>query len=218
MKVLFYTQIVSIFNTKTMAKHIHTIVITGGPRCGKEEALSYISQRLQEQGYGTLVVPELAKEMIVAGATPGITLEYYDFEKRLLRGIMERETNYHRTAQDLFKEEAVIILERGIFDAEAFFDEWKEMLEDMNLKEAPLLERYDGIVHLRSLAHGKEAEFKPDPMDISRTPLEARIECDKVLKAWSKHRNVHVVDNSTPFDEKLERAYQAVLAILPPRL
>lgn len=202
-----------------MAKHITTIVITGGPRCGKQEAMNHISQKLQERGYGTLVVPELAKEMIIAGATPGVTLEYYDFEKRLLRGITERETHYYRTAQDLFTEDIVILLERGILDAKAFFgsDEWTRMLEDLNIKESSLLERYDGVIHLKSLAHGKESEFIPDPIDISRTPLEARIECDKVLNGWKDHRNVHVIDNSTSAEQKSERAFEAVLQILPPR-
>jgi hypothetical protein len=202
-----------------MAKHINTIVITGGPRGGKQEAMSYISEKLQEQGFGVLVVPELAKEMILAGATPGITLEYYDFEKHLLRGIMDRENRYHKTAQSLFKENIVIILERGILDAKAFFgtDEWNRLLEDLNIKESSLLERYDGIIHLRSLAHGKESEFTPDPIDIARTPLEARIECDKVLQAWKDHRAVSVIDNSTSHEEKMKRALDAVINALPYR-
>jgi hypothetical protein len=200
-----------------MTRHINTIVITGGPRCGKQEAMSYISQKLEEQGFGVLVVPELAREMIVAGATPGITLEYNDFEKVLLRGLIDKENHYRRTAQCLFKENIVIILERGIFDAKAFFgeDKWNEILGDMDISESTLLERYDGIVHLRSLAHGKEAEFIPEPIDIARTPLEARIECDKVLRAWKNHRSVAVIDNSTSFEEKMKRALDAVVSALP---
>lgn len=200
-----------------MAKQINTIVITGGPRCGKHEAMNYISSQLQEMGYATLVVPELAREMIVAGATPGITLEYYDFEKQLLKSIVERENYYRRVAQELFKEHAVIILERGVLDAKAFFgaDEWDKMLDDLNIKESSLLERYDAVIHLRSLAHGKEAEFVPEPIDIARTPLEARIECDKVLKAWENHRKLHVIDNSTSHDEKIKRAFESTLEALP---
>ena len=202
-----------------MIKHIHTIVVTGGPRCGKQEVMSFVSQKLQESGYATLVVPELAKEMIIAGATPGITLEYYDFEKNLLRGQIDRENRYRKTAQDLFNEDVVIILERGILDAKAFFgkEQWEKMLDDLCIKETSILERYDGILHLRSLAHGKEAEFVPDPIDISRTPLEARIECDKVLHAWEHHRNQKVIDNSTSFEEKMNRSFAAIVDMLPKR-
>jgi hypothetical protein len=203
-----------------MTKHINTIVITGGPGCGKAETMSYIARKLEEAGYGVLVVPELAKEMIIAGATPGVTLEYYDFEKLLLRGITERETRYRKTAQSLFKENIVLLLERGVFDAKAFFgeDEWDAMLEELCIRETSLLERYDGVVHLRSLAHGKESEFVPDSMDLARTPLEARIECDKVLRAWTKHPNVQVIDNSTNNEDKMKRALDALIQALPYKL
>lgn len=198
-------------------KHITTIVVTGGPRCGKAETMNYIASRLQEKGYGVLVVPELAKEMILAGATPGITLEYADFEKELLRGIIERENRYHMTAKCLFASNIVIILERGALDAKAFFPDkdWQTMLGEMNIKESSLLERYDMVVHLRSLAHGKEEEFVPDPIDIARTPLEARIECDKVLKGWKSHSKQFVIDNSTSEEDKRKRALEAVLGALP---
>lgn len=205
-------------NTKnTMSKHINTIVITGGPDCGKEEAMNYIAEKLQERGYGVLIIPELAREMIVAGATPGITLETYDFEKILLRGIMERENHYRKTAQRLFMDNIVIILERGVLDAKAFFgkSDWSEMLEELCIQESSLLERYDGIIHLRSLAHGKESEFLPNPLELSRTPLEARIECNKVLQAWNTHPKVQVIDNTTSFEEKKKRALDAVISALP---
>jgi hypothetical protein len=200
-------------------KHINTIVITGGPCAGKHRAKKYIREKLEALGYGVIVVPELAREMIVAGCKPhsATTIDLHNFEKHLLRGQKERENRYRNMAEDLFTEKVVILFDRGIIDAKAFFGEaqWSALLEELCIQEQSLYERYDGVIHLRSAAHGDEEHFLPEPIDIARTLEQAREECDSVAQAWSKHWNMHIVENQPSLDEKMDKALAATIEALP---
>jgi hypothetical protein len=202
-----------------MNKHINTIVITGGPCAGKHQAKLYIKKKLEELGYGVIVVPEFAREMIVAGCKPHTsrTIDLHQFEKHLLKGQKERENRYRNIAEDIFGDKVVILFDRGVIDAKAFFGEesWKALLEELCIQEHSLFERYDGVIHLRTAAHGNEEAFLPEPIDIARTPEQAREECDQVLEAWKPHWNLHVIENQPSLEEKMNKALEATIQALP---
>ena len=48
------------FNTSNNTKKIWKICITGGPCGGKTTGLAYLAEKLREEGYNVLLVPEAA--------------------------------------------------------------------------------------------------------------------------------------------------------------
>jgi hypothetical protein len=82
--------------------------------------------------------------------------------------------------------------------------------------EAALAARYDMVLHLVTAADGAE-KFYTSANNAARTETasEARALDLKVRNSWSRqHKNVAVIDNSTPFAEKCDRAISALTKFL----
>ena len=82
------------------------------------------------------------------------------------------------------------------------------------LTEQQALTHYDTVLHLVSCAKG--AEFAYNFGNEARyEPLEVAREKDELtLRAWSAHPNVHVIDNSVDFEDKIARGLRAVYAAI----
>lgn len=201
-----------------MSQSITSIVITGGPCSGKSTGMSYLTQKLKELGFAVLVVPELATEIIMAGAKGGGNISIFDFQEALLLEQLARQKFYRTLAQKIRNDKIVILFDRGVLDIKAYIhrDGWEAMLQDNNLSEIGLRDKnYDAVIHLRSAAIGAE-EFYTISNNSARLESleEAATMCEKTLHAWVGHPHLHVIDNSTDFDGKLKRVLQAVLHTL----
>ena len=88
------------------------------------------------------------------------------------------------------------------------------MLARFGLTEQQALSHYDTVLHLVSCAKG--AEFAYNFGNEARyEPLElAREKDDLTLRAWRAHPNLHVIDNSVDFEDKIARGLRAVYEAL----
>lgn len=201
-----------------MRKNITKIVLTGGPCAGKTSAMSYLSSKLRELGYGVLIVKELATEIIQAGYSPSETLSLYDFEESLILEQLRREQFYTILTHKLHNEKVVILFDRGVMDAKAYIDEvsWKNLVQDNNLSLITLRDvRYDAVIHMRTAALGAETFYTKENNSARRENLlEAREQDNKTLSAWIGHPHLFVIDNSGDFEHKVRRVCVAVLRIL----
>lgn len=201
-----------------MRKNITKIVLTGGPCAGKTSAMSFLSSKLRELGYGVLIVSELATEIIQSGCSPDGNISSYDFEESLVLGQLEREQFYITLAHKLHNEKVVLLFDRGVVDAKAYMDEisWNSLLEDNNLSLVALRDvRYDAVIHMRTSAFGAEAFYTQENNSARREGLlEARIQDNKTLSAWIGHSHLFVINNHGDFERKVKRVYSAVLRIL----
>ena len=201
-----------------MDKQITKIVLTGGPCAGKTTGLSYLSQKLSDIGYRVIVVPEYATEVINSGISPNANISVYDFQSNILLGQLEREDRYLSFTNNLEDEKIVIIFDRGALDSKAYIDEesWHVLLEELGLNEVKLRdERYDAIIHMRTVAFNKE-EFYTKLNNGARyeSPEEARASDEKTLTSWIGHHHLRIIDNHDDFSSKINRVLAEVLHVL----
>ena len=106
----------------------------------------------------------------------------------------------------------LIIYDRALLDDKAYItdEEFREVLASFGRTEEEVMGYYDAVLHLVSCAKG--AEFAYNFGNEARyEPLEvAREKDDLTLRAWSKHPNLRVIDNSVNFEDKIARGLRAI--------
>jgi len=117
-----------------------------------------------------------------------------------------------------YREKTLILLDRGLLDTKAYAspEDVKRALDSCGLVEQEILSnRYDGVIHLVTAADGAE-EFYSLANNTARTetPEQARDLDTKVKQAYIGSPKLHIIDNSTSFEEKLERTGRVVSHIL----
>jgi len=196
---------------------IHKIVLTGGPCGGKSTGLSKIEQELTERGYKVFVVPETATELMTGGIKPS-EMTPLDFQGILFELQGKKEELYYRAAQ-LFDEtdKVVIFYDRGRMDGKTYMPEkdFKKMLKNNNTNETEVRDYYDCILHLMTAAEGAEKFYTLENNKARFETLEeARIVDKKIIKAWTGHPHLRIIDNSTNFEQKINRLMVEIYSFL----
>ena len=104
-------------------KQISKIVLTGGPCAGKTTAMSWIKNEFTKRGYGVLIVPETATELITGGVCPWnceSNMRYQTFQFRLQ---MEKERIFEEAAAGMKDQKILIVCDRGLLDNKAYMDD-----------------------------------------------------------------------------------------------
>lgn len=187
---------------------IKKIVITGGPCGGKSTALEWIKNAFSKQGYTVLFASETATDLITGGVAPwtcGTNAEYQCCQLTLQ---LEKERVFLRAAKSMPKEKILIVCDRGSLDNKAYMtaEEFATVLQEKGLTEEGMLSDYDAVFHLVTAAKGA-AEFYTTANNSARkeTAAQAAVLDDKVIEAWSKHPHFYIIDNSTNFQDKMQR-------------
>lgn len=195
------------------------IVLTGGPCAGKTTAISRIEQDLIEKGYRVFIISESATELIKGGIRPfgANGIDIIDFQDLIVNYQLEKEKIYEKAANLLKDCKCVLICDRGVMDNKAYINQelFKEVLTNNNLNELSLMDNYDMVVHLVTAALGAE-EFYTLENNAARTEtIDEAIELDrKTLNAWVGHRNLKIIENTTTFEEKLNKVLDEVHNLL----
>lgn len=188
---------------------VSKICLTGGPCGGKTKALSKLEQELSDMGYKVFIIDEIATRIISSGIKPfgEDALKMIDFEDILLKLQLEEESSYEK-ACNLIDKKCVILCDRGVFDVKSFIskEEFDGLLKKYNLSKLKLIDGYNEVIHLNTCAKGAE-EFYTLENNKARSEgiKEAIIRDDRCQEAWSFHPNFKIVDNSTNFDEKINK-------------
>ncbi|MGN0919191.1 MAG: AAA family ATPase [Alphaproteobacteria bacterium] len=191
------------------------IVITGGPCAGKTTCLSILEQRLTEKGYKVITVSEAATEMTLSGIQAAeIGLLAYE---KLLIGFQLDKEKIAKKAADLYPK-SVILLDRGLPDCLAYMtkEDYEKEIRSYNLFPNEALNRYDAVFHLVTAAKGAE-EFYTCHNNLARREknLElARSADERTQQAYVGHPHLRVINNSTTFQEKINRLCKEVFAVL----
>lgn len=196
-------------------KKVFNIVLTGGPCAGKTSALSKLSKKLSVMGYNVLTVAEGATELILSGATIE-KLGRINFQLLLMKYLLKKEESYRDIAKFLDKE-TIILYDRGLLDIKAFVDEntFSKIIKQARLTEKEILNRYDAVIHMLSVANGFESYYtKLNNLARSENVEQAVILDKRTLQVWSSHSNFIVVDNKEVFDDKLEEVFDNIKRIV----
>ena len=201
-------------------KKITRIVLTGGPAAGKTTLISRILHEFkQEDGWRVITIPETATELISGfGIRPfGGCMSMLEFQDFVIADQIHKEKLALQAAEVVAEENILIIYDRALMDDKAYIsdEEFAEVLARFDGRtEASVLAGYDAVIHLVTCAKG--AEFAYNLGNQARTEsLEfAREMDDRTLRAWSRHPNLRIIDNSVDFEEKMNRGIREIYRIL----
>ena len=202
---------------------IKKIVLTGGPCAGKTTALVKITEYFSGFGYKVFNVPEVPTIYSTAGwnyLTPNRSL-YYQGERAILETQLALENQFVRLAE-VCKKPVLIVCDRGTMDISAYIqpEEWDEITAMAGTSPNELLERYDAVLHLVSAADGAE-QYYTTATNATRYEQAneeglqiARMLDKKIIKAWTGHPHLRVINNHDDFEAKLNRVLNEISKVV----
>ena len=205
------------FDSDKKQVKITKIVLTGGPCAGKTTALSWINNYFTNRGYTVLFVPETATELITNGVAPWTCGTSVDFQVTQMKLQKCKEQLYEAAARTMNNEKVLIVCDRGMLDSKAYVKdvEFKKILKALNTTEIKERDEYDAVFHLATAAKGAEVAYTlSNNAARTETPEQARVLDDKVISAWTGHPHFRIIDNSTDFEEKLERLLKEITTFM----
>ncbi len=201
------------------------LCLTGGPCGGKSSALSIIKQKLESRGYYVVIAPEAATKIITSGLFPSDKISVSDFQNIVLDEQIHNEDLLKHALNLVKSEKKVLICDRGLADQYAYVGEegLSSMLKDRNMTKATAYSRYDCVIHLCTAADGAlehyqwndpDSESSGNNVARGESPEQA-LELDKrTLNGWVGHSHLRMIDNSTDFSGKMDRAIEEVFSAL----
>lgn len=193
------------------------IVITGGPCGGKTTALERIRQVFTQKGWTVLFVPETATELINAGVTPVSCKNNQDFQCGLMRLQLEKEKVYMNAAKGMKNDRVLLVCDRGAMDNKAYMgkEEFTYVLSELGESEAHLRDQYEAVFHLVTAADGARKYYGNTNNTARYENAETAVEIDrKIIAAWVGHSHLRIIDNSTGFEEKIQRLIDLITAFV----
>lgn len=194
---------------------IPRIVITGGPCGGKTTAVEFLKQELPKHDWKPIVVPEIATLLYTAGIrwTDMATEKYqYEFQTNIIRQQIAHEDTFYSFAH-LVPGRKVFICDRGTIDNMAYApDRWHEDILSQVGSLGYLKRRYDGIIHLQTLAYGdgyttenNEARYE--------SRAEAMMTDSRTWEMWARGPRVPqvLIKHSDDLQTKLDQVLSHVL-------
>ena len=203
--------------------NITKIVLTGGPCAGKTSALVRVIEHFSSLGFKVFTIPEVPTIFTQAGMNYLTKNKgfFYQGEKATLEIQMALEDKFTRMAQEC-PEDCLIVCDRGTMDISAYMDPetWEEITRAVGTSTPELRQRYDAILHLVSAADGAE-QFYTTANNASRNESNdeqglriARSLDKKVIKAWTGHPHLRVINNGEDFDKKMTRVLKEISDVL----
>ena len=204
-------------------KKIKRIVLTGGPCAGKTSALVRVIEYFSNLGYKVFTIPEVPTMFTQAGMNylTDNKAFFYEGEKATLEIQLALEDRFMRMASTQTGP-CVVVCDRGTMDISAYMhpDMWEKITGDLGTNSQELRNRYDAVLHLVSAADGAE-QFYTTSNNAQRLEQAdeaglkiARMLDKKVIKAWTGHPHLRVINNNVDFEQKLNRVLKEISNVL----
>ena len=202
---------------------IRKIVLTGGPCAGKTTALVRVIEHFNSRGFKVFCIPEVPTIYSLAGwnyLTPNRQL-YFEGERAILETQLALEDHFMRLASVCAKP-VLIVCDRGAMDISAYIapEEWESICGEAGTNSNVLRERYDAVLHLVSAADGAEQYYTTATNSTryekaDEEGLRIARELDKkVIKAWTGHPHLRVINNHDDFERKMQRVLREISNVL----
>lgn len=202
---------------------IKKIVLTGGPCAGKTTAMVRIIEHFTSLGFKVFTIPEIPTIFSQAGMnylTDNKGL-FYEGEKATLELQLGFEDRFMRMAAECH-EPTIVVCDRGAMDISAYMkpEMWEEITASVGTSTQELRQRYDAVLHLVSAADGAEQFYTTATNAVryeqmNEEGLRIARELDKkVIKAWTGHPHLRVINNHEDFNKKLNRVILEISHVL----
>ncbi len=202
---------------------IKKIVLTGGPCAGKTTAMVRIIEHFTSLGFKVFTIPEIPTIFSQAGMnylTDNKGL-FYEGEKATLELQLGFEDRFMRMAAECH-EPTIVVCDRGAMDISAYMqpEMWEEITAAVGTNTQELRQRYDAVLHLVSAADGAEQFYTTATNTVryeqmNEEGLRMARELDKkVIKAWTGHPHLRVINNHEDFNKKLNRVILEISHVL----
>ena len=202
---------------------IKRIVLTGGPCAGKTTALVRIIEHFSSLGFKVFTIPEVPTLFTQAGMNYLTKNQgfFYEGEKATLEIQLALEDKFLRMAQEC-KKPSIIVCDRGAMDISAYMSPeiWESITRAVGTSTPDLRNRYDAVLHLVSAADGAEQYYTTANNaqryeQMSEEGLRIARGLDKkVIKAWTGHPHLRVINNHDDFDCKMNRVIKEISNVL----
>ena len=203
--------------------NITKIVLTGGPCAGKTTALVRIIEHFSSLGYKVFTIPEVPTLMTQAGMDYLTKNEgfFMEGEKATLELQLLLEDRFERMAKQC-PGPCLIVCDRGAMDISAYMTPqlWEEITQSVSTSTPLLRQRYDAVLHLVSAADGAEQYYTTANNAQRNEPKSeeglriARMLDKRVIRAWTGHPHLRVINNQDDFDRKLNRVLKEIRNVL----
>lgn len=202
---------------------IKKIVLTGGPCAGKTTALVRIIEHFSSLGFKVFTIPEVPTLFTQSGMNY-LTKNrdfFYEGEKATLEIQLALEDKFLRMAQACTKP-CIIVCDRGAMDISAYMtaETWDSITRAVGTSTPQLRERYDAVLHLVSAADGAEEYYttannaqRYEQMNEEGLRIARQLD-KKVIRAWTGHPHMRVINNHDDFDCKMNRVIKEISNVL----
>jgi CYTH domain-containing protein len=131
------------------------------------------------------------------------------------------ENQFMRLAE-VCEDPVLIVCDRGAMDISAYIkpEEWEEITHMAGTNSNTLRESYDAVLHLVSAADGAEQYYTTATNatryeQANEEGLRIARELDKkVIKAWTGHPHLRVINNHDDFENKLNRVLTEISKVV----
>ena len=185
------------------------IVLTGGPCAGKSKILETLIKYYSTEENKIFVVPETASEVLASGIKFLEVDDSFNFQDIILDRQLNKEQTLYRGMEHIpLKENNLVFLDRGLIDNKAYLRsqyQFDMLLDKYNVKELEILDNYDLVIDLVSLATSNPELFLRECTSNEQRyeDLNGAQQVDKrTTEAWLGHRNVKYVYPTDSIEEK----------------
>jgi CYTH domain-containing protein/thymidylate kinase len=211
--------------THTPEPVIFHVAVDGGPCAGKSTALTVIPERINSRGIGCLVAREASTDIIISGFPIQAALAALPDDPSLMmqlnRAIMSTQLHWFKVYDDLARvlsaaegRPYVVLHDRAVATNQAYVgqESFDQLLTEMGITLHEARDRYDLVAFMVTAAIGAEHAYS-DVNNASRmeTPEQARELDERTRAAWHGHEHLKMFDNSTDFDDKINRVEREIL-------
>lgn len=193
---------------------ISKIVLTGGPCAGKTTIIEKIREYLISKGYNVFIVSETATEVINSGIKPfgDNPLDTLSFQRIIFSQQLNKENSVIEAIKSYKEGNAIVIFDRGILDNKAYMsdEQFNILLDEFNLTELDICNRYDSIIHLNTAALLDEGYTLENNQARSESKEEAINLDKKTYNAWNLHSKLYAVKPEEELNIKVKNVFDII--------
>ena len=199
---------------KNNNKSMKSILITGGACAGKTTSLKIIENYLKEKGYKVIIIDEVPTELIKNGVSYE-KIGKFEFIELVIKTQMNNEEECYKKYGG--EEKTIVVFDGSPIDSLKFIseDELESILKKYDLNIDTIINRYDAIIFLQTIAK-KNPELYSNANNIARlTDVNLAIERnDRLERYYNKYGKTHVIECEEDISIKNDNIIKAVKMII----